>query len=66
MRRRSTMRLSSTMRRWSTRHGTRPRSITSHGTSGTTRESSNRCGTSGANRSNRLTTRWMVAQEALQ
>jgi hypothetical protein len=36
-------------------------SSTSHGTSGTTRESSNRCGTSGANRPNRLTTRWMMA-----
>jgi hypothetical protein len=54
------------MRRCSTRHGTRPRSSTIHGTSGTTRESSNRCGASGANRPNRLTTRWMMAQEALQ
>jgi hypothetical protein len=60
MRRSSTMRMSN-MRRCSTRHGTRPRNSTSHGTSGITRESRNKCGTSGANRPNRLSTRWMMA-----
>jgi hypothetical protein len=66
MRRCNTIRRRSTMRRCSTRHRTRPWSSTSHGTTGTTRESNNKCGTSGPNRPSRLTTRWMMPQEALQ